>query len=404
MSDVTALKSTHIVTPDGIRAGYLLIENGTILGIEDSWSGPATDYGSSYLMPGFVDIHVHGWGRGSFAYKGDHASLVNMSRDLVSSGVTSYLATSGTMPDDFLKSSLAAAAEYLEAATPSDGAEVIGVHMEGPWINPKHLGMQRADCLQSPSIEGFEQFNAQARGHIRLVTLAPELEGSLPFIRYLHGKGITVSAGHTDATFDQITAAIDAGLKHFTHAFSAMRGFHHRELGVVGALMYYPDVYAEVAKQSGITIKPQAFDILYRLKGDRRLVLMSDCMGYADFPEGYEFHHYLRQETFRIRHGKLEITAKNGDCQQVSPDDWPVVSGLEMNFLDSVKNIVGRLEKGLESVAQIACHNPAVLAGVASRKGSLAAGKDADILCLDQALNLTHVWCRGVHQPLPDVR
>ncbi|GDX06948.1 N-acetylglucosamine-6-phosphate deacetylase [Buttiauxella sp. A111] len=404
MSDVTALKSTHIVTPDGIRAGYLLIENGTILGIEDSWSGPATDYGSSYLMPGFVDIHVHGWGRGSFAYKGDHASLVNMSRDLVSSGVTSYLATSGTMPDDFLKSSLAAAAEYLEAAKPSDGAEVIGVHMEGPWINPKHLGMQRADCLQSPSIEGFEQFNAQARGHIRLVTLAPELEGSLPFIRYLHGKGITVSAGHTDATFDQITAAIDAGLKHFTHAFSAMRGFHHRELGVVGALMYYPDVYAEVAKQSGITIKPQAFDILYRLKGDRRLVLMSDCMGYADFPEGYEFHHYLRQETFRIRHGKLEITAKNGECQQVSPDDWPVVSGLEMNFLDSVKNIVGRLEKGLESVAQIACHNPAVLAGVASKKGSLAAGKDADILCLDQALNLTHVWCRGVHQPLPDVR
>ncbi|WBM70768.1 N-acetylglucosamine-6-phosphate deacetylase [Buttiauxella sp. WJP83] len=404
MSDVTALKSTHIVTPDGIRAGYLLIENGTILGIEDSWSGPATDYGSSYLMPGFVDIHVHGWGRGSFAYKGDHASLVNMSRDLVSSGVTSYLATSGTMPDDFLKSSLAAAADYLEAATPSDGAEVIGVHMEGPWINPKHLGMQRADCLQSPSIEGFEQFNAQARGHIRLVTLAPELEGSLPFIRYLHGKGITVSAGHTDATFDEITAAIDAGLKHFTHAFSAMRGFHHRELGVVGALMYYPDVYAEVAKQSGITIKPQAFDILYRLKGDRRLVLMSDCMGYADFPEGYEFHHYLRQETFRIRQGKLEITAKNGECQQVSPDDWPVVSGLEMNFLDSVKNIVGRLEKGLESVAQIACHNPAVLAGVASRKGSLAAGKDADILCLDHALNLTHVWCRGVSQPLPDVR
>ena len=404
MSDVTALKSANIITPDGIRAGYLLIENGTILGIEDSWFGPSLDYGSSYLMPGFVDIHVHGWGRGSFAYKGDNASLVNMSRDLVSSGVTSYLATSGTMPHDFLQSSLVAAAEYLEAATPSDGAEVLGVHMEGPWISPKHLGMQRADCLQSPSIEGFEQFNALARGHIRLVTLAPELDSALPFIRHLHRKGITVSAGHTDATFDQITAAIDAGLMHFTHAFSAMRGFHHRELGVVGALMYYPDVYAEVAKQSGITIKPEAFDILYRLKGDRRLVLMSDCMGYADFPEGYEFHHYLRQETFRIRQGKLEITARNGECQRVSPDDWPVVSGLEMNFLDSVKNIVGRLEKGLESVAQIACHNPAVLAGVASRKGSLAAGKDADIICLDQVLNLTHVWCRGVLQPLPDVR
>ncbi|MGB3253424.1 N-acetylglucosamine-6-phosphate deacetylase [Buttiauxella gaviniae] len=401
MTETVALKSTRIITPDGCVDGYVIFTNGKIEAVTHNYQGEALDYGDHWLMPGFVDIHVHGWGRGSFAYKGDKNSLVHMSRDLVSSGVTSWLATSGTMPHDFLEYSVKNAAEYISEVTPQAGAEVLGVHMEGPWISPKHLGMQRADCLQAPSVSGFEHFNQLAGGNIRLVTLAPELEGALEMIRHLHAKGITASAGHTDATFDQITAAIEAGLSHFTHAFSAMRGFHHRELGVVGALMYYPDVYAEVAKQSGITIKPQAFDILYRLKGDRRLVLMSDCMGYADFPEGYEFHHYLRQETFRIHNGQLNITAQNGTCQHISPDDWPAISGLEMSFLDSVKNIVDRLENGLVSVARIACHNPAVLAGAEKRKGSLTAGKDADILVLNDDLILQDVWCRGVKQPLP---
>lgn len=402
MTKTTALKSTHIITPEGCVDGYLIFENSQIKAINHDFQGDVIDYGDCWLMPGFVDIHVHGWGRGSFAYKGDKNSLMNMSRDLISCGVTSYLATSGTMPHEFLEYSVKNAAEYISQAGPEAGAEVLGVHMEGPWISPKHLGMQRADCLQAPSISGFDHFNRLANGHIRLVTLAPEVEGALGMIRHLNAKGITVSAGHTDATFDQITAAIDAGLSHFTHAFSAMRGFHHRELGVVGALMYYPDVYAEVAKQSGITIKPQAFDLLYRLKGDRRLVLMSDCMGYADFPEGYEFHHYLREETFRIQNGQLTITAQNGCCKHISPQDWPAISGLEMSFLDSVKNIVHRLEHGLESVARIACLNPAVLAGAAMRKGSLTPGKDADILVLNHDLGLQDVWCRGVKQPQPN--
>ncbi len=179
-----------------------------------------------------------------------------------------------------------------------------------------------------------------------------------------------------------------------------MRGLHHREPGVVGALMYYEDTYAEVAKQSGITLRPEVFDILYRLKKDRRLVMMSDCLGYVDFPEGFEFHHYLRQETFRIRQQSLEITDCHGCTRTISAEDWPEVRKLEMSFLDSVKNVVGRLEHGWVSAAQIACLNPAILAGVADRKGSLTPGKDADILVLDDQQELQAVWCRGVCQPL----
>ena len=397
---IKALRSTRIVTPDGLRSGVVVVEKGKIVAITEEHHGEVMDYGERYLMPGFVDIHVHGWGRGSFAWKGTRESLEAMSRDLVNAGVTAYLATSATMPQDFLERSLQAAAEYINTAPPGDGAEAVGIHMEGPYINKKYLGMQREDSLQPPSVEGFKHYSALAGGHIRLMTLAPELDGALTLIRYLRSLGITASAGHTDATFDQMTAAIDAGLTHVTHAFSAMRGLHHREPGVVGAVMYYRDLYAEVAKQTGITLRPEVFDILYRIKGDRRLVMMSDCLGYVDFPEGYKFHHYLREETFEISRGKLQITGKDGDTRRIAPNDWHDVCQLEMSFLDSIKAVVNRLENGLVSAAQIACLNPAKLAGVASRKGSLEPGKDADILVLDEALTLNAVWCRGVEQRL----
>ena len=274
-----SLASQRIVTPDGIRSGYLHICGDKITGIDETPRGRVIDYHHAMLMPGFVDIHVHGWGRGSFAWKGERDSLRAMSQDLVQAGVTAWLATSATQPEDFLCESLATAAEWIAQATPADGAEAVGIHMEGPYINPKFIGMQRLDCVQPASIAGFERYQRAARGHVRLMTLAPELPGALALIRHLHQSGVTVSAGHTDATFDEISEAITAGLSHFTHAFSAMRGLHHREPGVVGALMYYEDTYAEVAKQSGITLRPEVFDILYRLKKDRRLVMMSDCLG-----------------------------------------------------------------------------------------------------------------------------
>ncbi|HGH3372497.1 TPA: N-acetylglucosamine-6-phosphate deacetylase [Kluyvera cryocrescens] len=395
-----SLACERIITPDGIRSGYLHLNGDKIVALDDKPRGRVIDYRHAMLMPGFVDIHVHGWGRGSFAWKGERNSLRAMSQDLVNAGVTSWLATSATQSEDFLLESLAAAAQWIADAGPEDGAQAVGIHMEGPYINPKFIGMQRLDCVQQPSIAGFERYQRAARGHVRLMTLAPELPGALALIRHLHQSGVTISAGHTDATFDEIGLAIDAGLNHFTHAFSAMRGLHHREPGVVGALMYYQETFAEVAKQSGITLRPEVFDILYRLKKDRRMVMMSDCLGYVDFPEGFEFKHYLRQETFRIQHHSLEITDCHGCTRTVSPDDWPAVRNLEMSFLDSVKNVVARLENGWVSAAQIACLNPAILAGAAQSKGSLEPGKDADILVLDAEENLHAVWCRGVQQAL----
>lgn len=153
-----------------------------------------------------------------------------MSRDLVNAGVTAWLATSATQPETFLLESLSTAADWIADAKAEDGAEAVGIHMEGPFINPAYSGMQSKDAIQPPDIEGFKRYQHAARGNIRLMTLAPELPGATALIRYLRQSGVTVSAGHTDATFDETTLAIEAGLTHFTHAFSAMRGLHHREL------------------------------------------------------------------------------------------------------------------------------------------------------------------------------
>ena len=395
------IKCNNIYTPGGIKKGFLTIENGILKNISESLLDSEStyiDYSDKNIFPGFIDIHIHGYGRGSFAYKGDSDSIKNMSKDVVQMGVTSYLLTSGTMPKKFLESSYNEAKKIIESFVKGEGAEPIGIHMEGPFINEKYIGMQRLDSVERASIERFEHYNKISGNNIKLVTLAPEIEGAIDLIKYLDKNNIVISAGHTAATFDEVKVAIDVGLTNFTHVYSGMRGFHHRELGVVGAAMFFKNTYVELAKQSGITVKSEAFDIMYRLKGDEKLVMMTDCLGLGGFPEGYSFYHYLRKTNFTMEKKLLKLEMDNGEISYISTDDFEKLKDLELGFLESIKNIVDRLENKWLSVMKIACENPAKIAGVFNRKGSIEVGKDADFLILDQEWNLSEVYCFGKKQ------
>jgi N-acetylglucosamine-6-phosphate deacetylase len=392
------IKSTRVVTPLGVFSAVIELKEGKFFALHPDTVFHDIDYQDKVIFPGVVDIHIHGWGRGSFAYKGELNSLRLMGEDLVKVGVTSYLPTTVLMPNDFLEYVVKNGGEFIEGYSPDKGAEPIGIHLEGPFISEEHLGLQRKDCLQMPSISVFKRFNQLANNHIKLMTLAPELEGSLPLIRYLTKNGIAVSAGHTNATFMQVAQAINAGLKHFTHAYSAMRGFHHRELGVVGALMYFQDTYAEVAKQTGLTIKPEAFDLLYRMKTDERLIMMSDCMGYADFQEGSVFYHYLRKQKFIIQGDKLMIISGNGHCEEHNRHDYEQLKELELSHLQSMANVFERLNNGWVSLSKLCCENPAKLVGSFDRKGSIEVGKDADFIVLDDSFELIDCYCHGYRQ------
>ncbi|MGB6128872.1 MAG: N-acetylglucosamine-6-phosphate deacetylase [Psychrilyobacter sp.] len=390
------IKSKHIYTENGVIEGFLEVEQGKIKAIFTSQPKEEyIDYTNNYVIPGFIDIHTHGWGRGAFGHMGDVKSIQLMAEDLVKVGVTSFLPTTLVMPQEFLEDAAKAIKIGIETQIQGAGSEILGVHFEGPFLNKKYLGMQKLEGIKLPSVSLIDHYNKLSGNNLKLMTLAPELEGSIEVIKHLKKLGITSSAGHTSATFDEIKKAKEAGLNHFTHTYSAMRGLHHRELGVVGAAMYFQDMYAEVGKQTGITIKPEAFDILYRLKTDDKMIMVTDCIGFGGLPEGYEFYHYLRKAKFQTKNKELIVTHDSGKIDKMDKTHYIQVKDLEMSFIKSVRAIVSRLDKGLQSISKIASENPAKLIGVFDKKGSIKIGKDADFLILDNELNLLSTYCYG---------
>ena len=188
-------------------------------------------------------------------------------KNLPYEGVTSFLATSGAEPIDDLVEGVKNAS-YVVDNQKDDGATLLGVHLEGPFINKEFKGMQREECCINPDMDIMKQFmNAQSHEHIiKLMTIAPELPGALEMIKFCKANNIQLNIGHSAATFDCIKELKEYGLGGVTHMFSGMKGFHHRELGVAGAAMYFDDLNCEFAKQTGMTVKPEAFEIVWKLK------------------------------------------------------------------------------------------------------------------------------------------
>lgn len=391
--------SENIYTPDGFQDGYLKIEEGIIDGIYphiESGEEPI-DYSQNILLPGFIDIHLHGWATGSFSNQGTKESLENMSKDLVKTGVTSYLATTGTDSLDFIKSQLREGRLAIDRWKPSLGAEILGFHLEGPFINKKYKGMMKEEYVLNPSIEILESFLELAgKDNIKLITMAPELPNSEKFIKHVNEKGIQISIGHSAADFEDIARLKDLGLGGFTHTYSGMKGFHHRRLGVVGAAMYFEDMYAEFAKQTGLTVKPEAFTIMYRLKGPKKIILTTDCVGLAHVNS--QFYHYIRKQTFIPDGDYVKIINDDGNEERIYKYDYEQVKDLELNYLESVKNVVKNVKASISDIAKMTAENPAKYIGLQNKKGSLEKGKDADIIVVDDDWNLIDVFVKGVKQ------
>lgn len=393
--------SENIYTPKGFQDGYLKIENGIIEGIYSEVDSDAEvlDYSQNIILPGFIDIHLHGWATGSFTHGGDVESLRNMSKDLVKSGVTSYLATSGTDSLDFIKFQLSEAKKAMDSWEPSLGAEIIGIHLEGPFINKEYKGMQKEEHVLNPSIDILKSFMEIAgKDNIRLLTMAPELPGSEEFIKFANKENIQISVGHTAAEFEDIERLKDLGLGGFTHTYSGMRGFHHRRLGVVGAAMYFEDMYCEFAKQTGQTVKPEAFAIMYRLKGPDKIILTTDCVGLAHV--SHEFYHYIRKQTFIPDGDYVKIINDDGTEELIDKKDYEKVKDLELSYIDSVKNVVKTVKASISDVVKMTAENPAKYIGLYDRKGSIEEGKDGDIIVVDDNWNLVDVFVKGVKQDI----
>ncbi|NQT67280.1 MAG: N-acetylglucosamine-6-phosphate deacetylase [Actinobacteria bacterium] len=378
----TIISNGTIITPfQLLEDNVISIEKGKIIAIENKENIAAPveteviDAGNGFVVPGFIDIHVHGGG-GSDIMDGKYEAVKQIAATHSRFGTTAFLPTTMTMSKDKIIRSLKSIHEAFIKGT--GAAEILGINLEGPYINPEKKGAQKEKDIKRPSIEEFLEFNQASGNLIRLITVAPEMPGAIDLIRWLHKNGIIASVGHSNATYKQVQEGIKAGLTHVTHTFNAMRGLDHREPGVVGAALSSPKLILEMIAD-GIHLHPVAMKILIKIKEVGKIVLITDAMRAASKPEG----------TYNL--GGQEVTVVNGQARL--KDGTLAGSVLTMN--KAVCNMVDKVGVSLTEAIQMATINPARCLGVESKKGSLEPGKDADIVILNKKLKVELTMVKG---------
>lgn len=389
------LYANKIHTPMGVISGYITIENGKIITIgKDKPQGEYKDYGDLNIIPGFIDLHVHGFSTGSFWYEKTEDSLKRMSESMIRAGVTTFLGTTGTDALDSIKDSLRESKSAIKHWNPSWGSRILGIHLEGPFINKEFKGMQKEEhCMDPDLLIMNELLEAAGEENIYLMTMAPELPGAKEVITYLNKKGIQISIGHSAAELDEIRNLKDFGLGGVTHMYSGMRGFHHRRPGVVGAALYFDDLYCEFAKQTGMTVSHEAFKIAYKVKGKNKIMLCTDCTGLAHVKE--PFHHYIRKETYTPDGDYVVIKSDEHGERRINRKNFDEVNSLEMSYVESVQAIQREHGLSMDELITMSSINPAKYIGVFNKIGSIEEGKLADLLVVDDHFSIKDIYMEG---------
>ncbi len=333
-------------------------------------------------VPGFIDVHIHGAG-GYDVMEGTADALRAVTRKVSEYGTTSVVATTVTASTDQTLRAIEGIAGYIahQRETDEPRAEVLGIHLEGPFISKARRGVHPSEWIQVPTAETLSRFLKAAAGNARILTIAPEVLGAAPCIDAARQAGLVVSMGHTDATYEQARAAMARGVRSATHVYNAMRPFSHRDPGVIAAVLTSPDVNAELIAD-GVHVEEAAMKLLLLAKGAAHVTLVSDGLSATGMPDG------------KYMLGGLEVTVSGGVCRNAEG----TLAGSTLTLDRALRNIVA-LGIALPDAVRMLTLNPATLLGIEFKKGSLRVGADADILLLDAGLHVTSAWARGV--PLP---
>lgn len=371
------IKSKHIVLENRIlENGALEIDEGKIKSILESSENIAecVDYGDSIIGPGFVDTHIHGYS-GHDVMDGDAEGLKIISNEILKIGVTSFLATTLTDTAENLNKTVKVIGDNKESCK---GAKIRGIFLEGPFFSLKYKGAQDHDCFSNPSIEKLKKWQELSGALIKKIAIAPELEGSEEFIKEAKKLGVYVAIGHTNASYDQVKSAVDAGANIFVHTYNAMSPLHHRNPGVVGAALTLDNVYAELICD-GHHVHPAAADVVLKCRGSESVALITDCMMAGGMGDGnYKLGHFdvkVEDGTARLKSGNL--------------------AGSILKLKDSLKNVINwGIASPFEAIQMVSLV-PAKSVGIDNVCGKIEIGREADLVVLDKNYDLEAVYLDG---------
>ena len=368
-----AISAATLFTPlERIEQPLLLVDNGSIFEVtsrahrEAPTGSRQLDFPGGILAPGFIDIHIHG-GAGHDVMEADADALPPVERLLARHGVSSYFPTTVTAPLDATLSALSRLADAIEAADRSPHsterrARPRGIHLEGPFISHIRRGVHPPENLLMPSLAAFDRFWQAARGHIRVLTIAPELPGAVEVITEAAKRGVCVSLGHSDAELNATRAGVAAGARHATHTFNAMRPLGHRDPGILGEVLTDARLSADIIAD-GIHLDPAIVQLFLKAKGPDAAVLITDATAATGMPDG------------RYRLGSLEVEVKDGKCTNAGN-----LAGSVLTMDLAVRNVMKFAQWNLQQAVRLATLNPARVAGLDD--GCLKPGAPADLVVL----------------------
>ncbi len=376
------ITAERLLTPDRtIFQPVVTIEDGVIATITSRTehaapSGEAQDYPGATLIPAYFDVHFHGSG-GADVMEATQSSLATIGQFLARHGVGSYLATTISAPVDTILQSLCGLSKLIDA-NPNGGARPLGIHLEGPFISHAKRGAHAERDLQLPTVALFNRMWEASEGHIRLITIAPELPGADEVIVRAVELGVRVSLGHSNAGTGDALRSIAAGATSATHTFNAMRRFDHRDPGILGVVLDRPDLFAEIIAD-GLHVNPTVVRMFWKEKGSERAILVTDAMSATGMPDG------------NYKLGELDVRVKDGKC--IVGEDTLAGSTLTMDR--AVRNFAEFTGAELGTAAALATRNPARMTGLDSQVGMLEVGRSADLAVLSPTGEVIETILRG---------
>ena len=347
---------------------------------------PDMDYKDKRIVPGFIDVHCHG-AYGYDTNDADPEGLRMWAKRICEEGVTGFNATTVTQMKPVLLSAVKNVAEVKKTHQPGkDGADILGIHFEGPYLNIKHKGAQPPEAIVPPSVEEFKEYQEAAEGNIHLITLAPECDKDFALTRYCHSTGVRVSIGHSDAGFEQAMSAVANGAVSITHTYNAQTPFNHRANGIVGAALRLSDLYSEVICDCAHST-PEALNIFFSCKDRHRAVMISDALMCKGFAVGDKFIF-----------GGHEVEIYPDGCAHLNDIPEHSIAGSTMRMNIGLRNLVERAMVPFDKALYSCTINPASLLGLDDHLGRITVGYDADLVVLNDDYSVAETYCKGIPQ------